>query len=298
MSSQQHSCTTGKRYPVRMVLYVAGLSRAAWYGKGRHSGEKKRPGPKPAICDEKLLEAVREDLAQSRFHSEGHKKVLARLRRQGLKVSRKRLLRLMKTHHLLAPVRPKANGSSRVHDGTITTLGLNQLWGTDGKQFWTRQEGLSWFFGVIDHCNDEILGWHTCKIGNRFAAIEPVHQAIKAQYGALDKGIVKGVGLALRNDHGSQYDSGDFQREMNYLGLEMSPAFVRSPQCNGLIERFNRTLQEQVFDLHCFDNLQEARMTIAKFIDDYNRFWLLERHAYRSPLEVRTDLQNVLLKCA
>ena len=85
---------------------------------------------------------------------------------------------------------------------------------------------------------------------------------------------------------------------MNYLGLALSPAFVRSPECNGVIERFHRTLQEQVFDVNYFETIEEARIAIAKFIQDYNRYWLLERHGHRSPLEVRSELQNVLLKCA
>jgi transposase InsO family protein len=128
--------------------------------------------------------------------------------------------------------------------------------------------------------------------------MEPVRQAILSQYGAVDKDIVKGTGLALRNDHGTQYDSHDFLREMRHFGLNLSPAFVRSPECNGIIERFHRTLQEQVFDVHVFKNLEEARAAIAKFIEDYNRYWLLERHGHRSPLEVRADLNQALLNAA
>jgi putative transposase len=286
-----------KSYPVRMVLKVAGLSSAAWYSASRAKSEGKRPGPKPLVSDEDLLVAIREDLATTRFHSEGHKKVRARLRRKGIRAGRKRYLRLMKAHNLLAPVRPKWNGSSRPHDGTIRTDHPNRMWGTDAKQFWTCRDGQCWFFGVIDHCNDEILGWHASVIGNRFAALEPVHQAIKAQFGSLDKGVVRDTGLFLRSDHGSQYDSDDFQNELKFLGLAYSPAFVRSPECNGIIERFHRTLQEQVFDLHCFETIEEARAAIAKFIDDYNRFWLIERLGYRSPFEFK-EQQTVLLKCA
>jgi transposase InsO family protein len=87
-------------------------------------------------------------------------------------------------------------------------------------------------------------------------------------------------------------------REMKYLGLDLSPAFVRSPECNGIIERFNRTLQEQVFDIHVFQNLDEARRVIAKFIEDYNTYWLLERHGHRSPLEVRSALKQDLPNAA
>jgi transposase InsO family protein len=142
------------------------------------------------MSDETLLAAIREDLQTSHFHSEGHKKVRARLRRKGICVSRKRLLRLMKANNLLAPVRPKWNGSTRKHDGTIVTDQPNRMWGTDGKQFWTRQDGQCWFFGVIDHCDDEILGWHASVVGNRFAALEPVHQAVMKEFGSLDKGVV------------------------------------------------------------------------------------------------------------
>jgi putative transposase len=287
-----------KAYPVRLVLKVAALSSAAWYTPSRAKSERQRPGPKPLVSDEELLAAIRQDLATSRFHSEGHKKVRARLRRQGIRAGRKRYLRLMKAHHLLAPIRPKWNGSSRPHAGTIRTEHPNRMWGTDAKQFWTRRHGQCWFFGLIDHCNDEILGWHASVIGNRFAALEPVHQAVQSQFGSLDKGVVLDTGLFLRSDHGSQYDSEDFQNELKFLGLAYSPAFVRSPECNGIIERFNRTLQEQVFDLHCFETIDEARTVIAKFIEDYNQFWLIERLGHRSPLEFKTDHQNLFLKCA
>jgi len=84
-----------KAYPVRMVLKIAGLSSAAWYTASREKLVKLRPGPKPAISDDVLLVAIRKDLDNSRFHSEGHKKVRARLRRTGICVGRKRLLRVM-----------------------------------------------------------------------------------------------------------------------------------------------------------------------------------------------------------
>jgi putative transposase len=298
MRLSEQSVATGKPYPARMVLHIAGLSSAAWYTLSRAKLSKQRPGPKPIISDEELVLAIREDLAASPFHSEGHKKVRARLRRKGMRAGRKRYLRLMKANNLLAPLRPKCNGSSRPHDGKIVTEHPNRMWGTDGKQFWTRQNGLCWFFGVIDHWNDEILGWHTSIIGDRFAALEPVHQAILKEYGSLSRGIVQDIGLFLRSDHGSQYDSHDFQTELKYLGLMHSPAFVRSPECNGIIERFNRTLQEQVFDVHCFESIDEARQVIAKFIDDYNRYWLIECLGHRSPLEFKAELLPALLKSA
>jgi putative transposase len=303
MRMTEQSEVTGKPYPLVLVLEAAGLSSAGWYrrsvGLPAGSAPQGRRGPKPLVPDTELLEAIREDLSGSHFHSEGHKKVLARLRRKGLKIGRKRVLRLMRDNGLLAPVRSKADGSSRKHDGVIRTERPNQMWGTDGKQFWTRDDGMCWFFGVVDHCTDEILAHHEAKYGSRFAALEPVKEAIKREIGALGKDIAKGTGLALRRDHGTQYDSHDFQREVKYLGLTQSPAFVRSPECNGIIERFHRILQEQVFDVYGFENLAEARRVISEFIEHYNREWLIGRHGYQSPREYRSQLaQNYFLKSA
>ncbi|MBS3934635.1 MAG: integrase core domain-containing protein, partial [Sulfuritalea sp.] len=56
---------------------------------------------------------------------------------------------------------------------------------------------------------------------------------------------------------------------------------------NGVAERFNRTLKEQVFHGHVFMNLEEVRIAVSEFMDRYNRHWRLEKMGFMSPLEVR-----------
>ena len=63
-------------------------------------------------------------------------------------------------------------------------------------------------------------------------------------FGAIAPGVARG--LKLRHDHGSNYMSGDFQDEIEFLGIEASPCFVREPQGNGVAERFIRTLKENL----------------------------------------------------
>jgi transposase InsO family protein len=53
------------------------------------------------------------------------------------------------------------------------------------------------------------------------------------------------------------------------------------------MERFLRTLKEECLYLHQFSNLEEARKIIGDFIQRYNHEWLIERHGYRTPAEVR-----------
>ena len=43
-----------------------------------------------------------------------------------------------------------------------------------------------------------------------------------------------------------QYMADDFQKEIAFLGIESSPAFVRAPEGNGCAERFIRTLKENL----------------------------------------------------
>lgn len=273
---------------------MVGYSSAAWYGKKAVRDEtfaRNKPGPKPEITDDVLDELTKNEAINGIFHSQGYKKITSRIQADGKRVNKQRVYDSMKRQNILCMAqKPVSNGSARVHDGTITTAMPNQMWGTDGKRFYTQENGWCWLFSVIDHCNDEILGWHATKIGTRFEALEPVRQAVKHIYGSLDKDVCKDVGLFLRADHGSQYDSRDFQNERKFLGMEYSPAFVRSPECNGIIERFHRTLQEQVFDLVYFKNLDEAKEFIGYFIYSYNRHWILERLSYMTPMGYREKL--------
>jgi putative transposase len=65
-----------------------------------------RRGPKPKMPDADLLEAIRADLAASPFTDKGHRKVWARLRiLRDIRVSRTRVLRLMRENALLSPHR-------------------------------------------------------------------------------------------------------------------------------------------------------------------------------------------------
>ena len=288
----QKSETMKEVFPMNRILAVAELSSAAYYRKKPAGKEKVRRGPKPKISDEELLVEIRAEILNSVFTDEGYKKIWKRMRKRGIKASGRRVNQLMRDNNLLSVTRPKPDRKVNEHTGTITTELPNRMWGTDGKKFYTMQDGWCWFFGVIDHFNDEIMAWYSAKKGDRFAAMEPLKMAVRKTFGNLDQDVCTGIGLFLRTDHGSQYDSNDFQKELKFLGLVYSPAFVRSPECNGIIERFHRTLNEQVFDKQVFESLEQARLAIAKFIEDYNREWLLHRLGLTSPLEYRQNFEG------
>ena len=124
-------------------------------------------------------------------------------------------------------------------------------------QRYTYEDGWCWFFGAIDHCVEDIVGWHMAKIGDRWAALEPIRQGVRTHLGGFVAKIA--LGLGLRHDWAPQYTARQFAAELRWLGIRSTPAYVGEPECNGIIEA-------------------------------YNNEWLIERHGHRTPAEVRRQL--------
>jgi transposase InsO family protein len=140
---------------------------------------------------------------------------------------------------------------------------------------------------TVDHCSTECVGIHAARRATRFEALEPIRQGVRERFGAFTKDTARG--LAVRHDHGSQYVSNAFQAELAFLGADSSPAFVRAPEGNGCAERFIRTLKENLLWLRRFETIEELRLALIEFKDRYNRTWIVERHKYRTPAQVRHD---------
>ena len=248
-----------------------------------------RRGPPPRQSDAQLLAAIRTDLARSPFHGEGHRKVHARLRiLDGIRVARTRVLRVMRAHGLLSPHRGR-QGAAKTHDGRVITQAPNVMWGTDGVRVFTLDDGWGWIFAAVEHWNAECVGWHVCKVGSRFAALDPIAQGLERRYGSLDADVARG--LALRMDHGSQYLSDHFLKQIRYWGIHPSFGFVEEPETNGVAERWNRTLKEQAIHGRIFQNLEAVRAAVADFVDRYNQTWRLEKLGYHTPIEAREEYE-------
>jgi transposase InsO family protein len=285
--SRQVSPSTAKPYGIERVTRLWGVARATVYRHRRPDrGERRRPGPLGAMPDAALVGEIRKLLEDSPFHGEGYRKLWARLRFAGVRTSRRRVLRLAREHGLLAHQRPGRRHGPRAHDGTITTERVDVMWGTDLTSVVTG-EGQAAVFVAVDHCSAECVGVHASRRADRFEALEPVKQAVRERCGAFAKDVA--AGLRLRHDHGSQYVSHDFQAEIRFLGIESSPAFVREPEGNGCAERFIRTLKENLLWVRRFETVEELRLALIAFKRTYNQGWIIERHGYKTPAQVRAD---------
>jgi len=232
-----------------------------------------------------LLNGILEFINSRKFHGEGYRKTHAWLRLNGLRTAPGRILRLMRENGLSALKRVGRRHGPKNHDGTIKTERINEMWGTDMTTTLTVKEGTASVFFAIDHCSLEIVGIHAAKRGTRFEALEPLRQGVIDHFGCFSADVA--TSLKLRHDHGSQFISNDYQKELRFLGIESSPSFVREPQGNGIAERFVRTLKENFLWVENFDTVEELRLALHKFKDYYNQHWMIGRHGYKTPAQVR-----------
>lgn len=282
--SRTLSPVTGKPYGLALVCRVWRLARSGVYRHQPVPPARQRRGPLGAMSDDALTTAIQDVLAATPFHGEGHRKVWARLRYAGTRTSMRRVLRLMRQNNLLAPTRVGSPRGPRSHDGTIIPDTVDAMWGTDLTTTITG-EGQATVFIAVDHCSAECVGIHAHPQATRFQALEPIRQGVRQRFGGFGKAIARG--LAVRHDHGSQYMSHHFQKEIAFLGIDSSPAFVRAPQGNGCAERFIRTLKENLLWVRSFETIEKLRQALLEFRQTYNTTWLIERHGFLTPAQFR-----------
>ena len=297
------SPTAGRPYGVQRVCQLWDVPRSSFYAAQAAARQSAVPassparrGPNPGTTDEALLAAIKRDLETSPWTGEGHRKVWARLRmRDSIRVSRKRLLRVMRENTLLSPHRARRRGEDS-HDRQIITDAPNVMWAIDATQVTTVEHGKVWIFGVAEHWNAEFVGWHVSKRGTRIEAIQALSMAIRQQFGHLSAGAARG--LALRHDHGSNFMAEHFQKQVRFWGISPSYAFVGEPETNGVIERLFRTLKEQIVHGRVFQTIEEVRDTVRDFVARYNAEWLIEKKGFRSPLDARPAQVDMNLRRA
>ena len=65
----------------------------------------------------------------------------------------------------------------------------------------------------------------------------------------------------------------------------MGTAFIMPG--NGCVERFIRTLKENLLWVRRFDTIEELLFALHRFKETYNHAWIVERHGYQTPAAIR-----------
>jgi len=235
------------------------------------------------IRNKYILERIKSIKAEHPFW--GYRRVWAYLRYiDGLIVNKKRIYRLMRENNLT--VKPNTRLiAKRVSDRPKPRPNRpKQWWGIDKTKVLANT---GWIYVVI------VLDWYTKKIVGHYSG----RQARTAEWlEALEKGLnrefpggVRGHGLKLMSDNGSQPTSLSFIKACSNLEVEQVFTSYNNPKGNADTERMIRTMKEELFWLREWENERELSLELDKWIEYYNKNYLHSAHGYRTPIQVEEE---------
>jgi putative transposase len=95
--------------------------------------------------------------------------------------------------------------------------------------------------------------------------------------------------LALRIDNGSQYRSREFNYSMKAIGIKLEFIFVNTPEQNGHIESFQKTIKKEYLWSNDIKDYQEVEAVICDAFRDYNEEVPHSSLNYKTPYEFLSD---------
>jgi putative transposase len=160
----------------------------------------------------------------------------------------------------------------------------NARWAMDLTHIFCGRDGWGHLSAVIDCHDREIVGIEFALRGGAKQAERALEAACLSRFGTLRS---LGPTPTLRSDNGLIFTSRRFRAACNFYRLEQEFITPYTPEQNGLIERFFRSLKEECVWQHNFASFAEAKQEIARWIGWYNAERPHQALGYRSPQQFR-----------
>jgi putative transposase len=266
-------------YSVRRMCDLLGVSPSGYYAWARRARSPR------AQRDEKLLAQIRTIHQRSRG-TYGAPRIHFELATQGIRVSRKRVARLMREAGLQGVSRRrcvfttvrdrKARPAPDLVQRNFTAEGRDRLWVADITYIPT-WAGFLYLAVVMDAWSRRIVGWAMA-----------THLRTELVLAALDMAWRQRRPSAVihHSDQGTQYTSLAFGQRCRQAGIRPSMGSVGDCFDNALCESFFATLECELLDRQRFRTPDEARRAVFDFIEGW--YNLHRRHSslgYLSPAE-------------
>jgi putative transposase len=262
--------------PVTRRCQVVALSRATYY-----RWRAAEPVPDPDVDLRVQIQALAMEMP-----AYGYRRVTHELRRRGLAVNHKRVVRLMREDNLLCL---RKRGFVRTTDSAhpfvvypnllpeLPVNGVDQLWVADITYIRLQQEFV-YLAVLLDAYSRRCIGWALERYLEAELALATLRMALATR--AIRPGLVH------HSDRGVQYASQAYTNLLKAHGIRISMSRTGNPYDNAQAESFIKTLKYEEVYLFEYQNLTDARGRIGQFIEEvYNEKRLHSALGYRPPAE-------------
>ena len=270
---------------------VLGVSRSCYYAWCKSSLSQR------ARETEGLKSQVKSIFIQSR-ENYGSRRIRKKLISIGVKISRRRVRKLMKEQNLNCKTKRKFKITTdskhsnpiapNILDRKFEVAEPNKVYVGDITYIWTA-EGWLYLAVVLDLFSRLVVGW---SMSERMKA-SLVNDALTA---ALWKRKPK-KGLVWHTDRGSQYASDSHRDLINSHGIIQSMSRKGNCWDNSVAESFFKTLKTELVYQCEFKTRAEARQMIFEYVEVfYNRERLHSSNSYMSPVEYENNFERSIEK--
>jgi putative transposase len=263
------------------MCQLAGVSRASYY---RYL---------VAIVPEEAEMAVRvtiQEVAIAHHRRYGYRRVTMDLRRRGMIVNHKRVLRILREDNLLAIRYRKyilttdSRHEYQVHlnlAARMTVTGINQLWVADITYIRLRVEFV-FLAMVLDRFSRKAIGWALARSLTATVAVTALQRAIALREPP--------PGVVLHSDQGVQYACAEFNEVLTAHCMIPSMSRPANPYDNACCESFMKTLKQEEIYCNEYRDFEDLSAHLEEFIENYyNRQRLHSALGYRTPEEFERD---------
>jgi putative transposase len=203
-------------------------------------------------------------------------------------VNKKRILRLMREHHLLVTPNQRLKAKRTPTRSKPKPTRPNEWWGIDMTKVLVQDVG--WIYIVV------VLDWYTKVIVGSYAGIRCTAQHwLSALDMALNRQFPEGVqgqALSLMSDNGCQPTSVAFMKACSTLGVHQAFTSYNNPKGNADTERLMRTLKEECLWLQEWTCPLELFEALTRWINPYNEHYLHSALGYKPPRQFEREYHS------
>ena len=268
---------------VERMCELGPVSRAGFY----RSLQEQRP-----IEEEMEVRSAIQQIAVGHRRRYGYRRIAAELRRRGMRVNHKRVLRMMRKDNLLAIKRRRfvvttdSNHTVEVYLNLASRMrltGIDQLWVADITYIRLKAEFV-YLAVILDGFSRKVVGWALDRtLGNRLTITALEHATAQRR---------PRPGLVHHSDRGLQYARAEYVVMLEKYGIVPSMSRPANPYDNASCESFMKTLKQEEIYANRYENLEQLRANIEEFIEEYyNRQRLHSALGYRSPAEFEQQIE-------